>query len=85
MGDAESFGARETVAVRHVEQPRLDLAANVAVTRPVGAGAWVWDRRRSEEDISPLVAVNMAFGLATEVVEEEAASAYAKHELGVLD
>ena len=48
-------------------QPALDLAANIAATRPLGDGAWAWDRVKSKEDISPLVALTMAFGAATEV------------------
>lgn len=30
--------------VFHRPQPVLDVAAAVAVTRPVGDGAWLWDR-----------------------------------------
>ena len=54
--------------VYHITQPALDLAANIAVTRPMGDGAWAWDRTKSMEDISPLVAVTMAFGAATQTV-----------------
>lgn len=61
--DAET----DAVPVYHITQPALDLAANVAVTRPMGDGAWAWDRNKSMEDISPLVAVTMAFGAATQV------------------
>ena len=57
----------EAVPVRHITQPALDLAANIACTRPMGDGAWAWDRNKSMEDISPLVAVTMAFGAATQV------------------
>ena len=52
----------DAVPVYHITQPALDLAANIAVTRPMGDGAWAWDRNKSMEDISPLVAVTMAFG-----------------------
>ena len=55
----------DAVPVRHISQPALDLAANIAATRPMGDGAWAWDRNKSMEDISPLVAVTMAFGAAT--------------------
>ena len=51
----------------HITQPALDLAANIASTRPMGDGAWAWDRNKSMEDISPLVAVTMAFGAATQI------------------
>ena len=55
----------DAVPVYHISQPALDLAANIAVTRPMGDGAWAWDRNKSMEDISPLVAATMAFGAAT--------------------
>lgn len=55
----------DAVPVHHITQPALDLAANIAATRPLGDGAWTWDRNKSLEDISPLVAVTMAFGAAT--------------------
>ena len=54
-------------ALRTLRRPALDLAANIAVTRPMGDGAWAWDRNKSMEDISPLVAVTMAFGAATQI------------------
>lgn len=57
----------DAVPIYHITQPALDLAANIAVTRPLGDGAWAWDRVRSQEDISPLIALTMAFGAATEV------------------
>ena len=49
----------------HIPQPALDYAAQVAQTRPLGDSAWCWDRKNSETDISPLVALTMAYGLAT--------------------
>ena len=55
----------DAVPVYHISQPALDLAANIAATRPMGDGAWAWDRNKSMEDISPLVAVTMALGSAT--------------------
>lgn len=59
----------DAVPVFHITQPALDLAANIAATRPMGDGAWAWDRNKSIEDISPLVAATMAFGAATQVEE----------------
>lgn len=66
---ASSIPESETDAtpVHHITQPALDLAANIAATRPMGDGAWAWDRNKSIEDISPLVAVTMAFGAATQM------------------
>ena len=57
----------DAVPVYHIPQPALDLSANIASTRPMGDGAWTWDRNKSMEDISPLVAVTMAHGAATQV------------------
>lgn len=57
----------DAVPVYHITQPALDLAANIAATRPMGDGAWAWDRNKSTEDISPLVAVTMALGAATQI------------------
>lgn len=61
----------DAVPVYHITQPALDLAANVASTRPMGDGAWAWDRNKSMEDISPLVAVTMAFGAATQIEQSK--------------
>ena len=63
------------------------LAAAIATTKPSGDGSYVWDRLKSGEDISPLMAMTMAFGLATQVEEEEPpkVSAYADgHDLIML-
>lgn len=57
----------DATPVHHITQPALDLAANIAATRPMGDGAWAWDRNKSIEDISPLVAATMAFGSATQL------------------
>ena len=57
----------DAIPAYHITQPALDLAANIAVTRPMGDGAWAWDRNKSIEDISPLVAVTMALGAATQI------------------
>ena len=65
----------DSTPVYHRPQPALDLAANIAATRPLGDGAWAWDRRKSLEDISPLVACTMALGAAT-AVEKVKRSAY---------
>ena len=73
-----------SVPVMHVPQPRLDLAANIAVTRPSRNGTWTWDRDKSPDDISPIVAATMALGLATEPREEQQVSAYAEADLLIL-
>lgn len=45
----------------HDSQQRLDSAAAVAVTRPLG-DSWAWDSRRSPGDISTLIAATNAVG-----------------------
>lgn len=45
--------------VRHLVQPALDIAAATAVTKPSG-DSWLWDRKNSPSDISPLIAVTAA-------------------------
>ena len=69
--------------VYHRPQPALDMAANVAATRPLGDGAWAWDRKKSLEDVSPLVAATMAYGAATSV-EKQRPSAYEDADLLIL-
>lgn len=45
----------------HSGQAQLDAALSGATQLAVGkAGAWVWDRRKPENDISPLVAATLA-------------------------
>lgn len=71
----------DATPVMHRSQPALDLAANIAATRPMGDGAWAFDRAKSQEDISPLVAACMAHGAATaaERPGKEYESAYEEH------
>ena len=55
------FDATRDAKLTHIEQPGLDLALENAKRRDVGdGGGWVWDRRKLEIDISPLVAVTLA-------------------------
>lgn len=56
----------DAVKVYHVEQPALDMAAKTAATKPLGDSAWVFERSKSPEDCSPLMACAMALGLLTE-------------------
>ena len=54
----------ERQAFRHLDQKPLNSALAGARKRPLG-DAWAWHRRRSDVDISPLVAVTLAWhGLA---------------------
>ena len=80
----DSEDQSDAVPVYHRSQPALDLAASMAVARPVG-DAFAWDRRKSVEDVSPLVAVCEAFGLLTDVpLDEGPKSAYEDDDLMVL-
>ncbi|WP_269939022.1 hypothetical protein [Arthrobacter sp. HY1533] len=42
---------------RHRGDPLLTLAAQMAVTKPAGDGAWLVDRMKSPVDVAPLIAV----------------------------
>lgn len=57
---------------RHRGQPELDSAVANADRRDIGDGGWLWSRKRSSVDISPLVAVTLArwAALATHPVAE---------------
>jgi len=79
--DAVCAEEGDAVPLHHISQPALDYAAQVAQTRPMGDSAWAWDRRASEADISPLVALTMAYGLASTGRTESKTyrSAYMEH------
>lgn len=70
--------------VYHLDQPVLNTAAKCAAIKPLGDGAWCFDRTKSPEDIAPLMACVMAFGLATEHTEDDSRSAYEDHGLRVV-
>ena len=44
----------------HRGHPAIVAAIEGSTTRPVGDGLWTWSRRRSDVDISPLVAATVA-------------------------
>ena len=46
-------------SLRHVNQPILTNAVEVARQRPLG-DLWAWSRKESESDISPVVAATLA-------------------------
>jgi phage terminase large subunit-like protein len=55
----------DTKRIRHLDEPELAAAIRGAVKRPLG-DAWAWSRRNSSVDISPLVAITLAYwGLVT--------------------
>jgi hypothetical protein len=63
LGQAcEAFSAAVTgKALRHLGDPVLARAIAGAGKRDIGDGLWAWSRRKSETDISPLVAATGAF------------------------
>ena len=53
----------DPVQFAHPKQAHLTVALRGAVKKDNGDGAWVWSRKRSAVDISPLVAVTVAAAL----------------------
>jgi len=49
--------------LRHLAQPILDVAAATAAMRPAGDGVWMWDLRKSQTDVAPLIAATGAVWL----------------------
>lgn len=82
---AAHVGAQGGARVWHRPQPVLDVAAAVAVTKPIGGGVWLWDRVKSPADCAPLVAVTGALWDASRVEEKQFISAYEDSDLMVLD
>lgn len=66
--------------IRHRNQEPLNLAASTAQTRPI-ADYWVWDRKRSPFDVSPLISITAACWALNQPVEEVKASAYDNEDL----
>lgn len=54
------FDEVDQKTIRHGDQPELATAIKGAVARMLGDEAWVWSRKSSAVDISPLVAVTLA-------------------------
>lgn len=78
LGQAcEAFAAAVTGrALRHLADPVLARAIAGAGKREIGDGLWAWSRRRSESDISPLVAATIAhWGLSVSPPEQAPAPA----------
>lgn len=73
----------ENGALRHIDQPQLNAALSGARKRHL-SDAWAWHRRDSTVDISPLVAVTLAWhGVATHGAPEKR-SAYEDDDLVVV-
>lgn len=73
----------EARPLRHLAQPLLDLAAATAVTKPAG-DAWLWDRKRSPHDASPLVAATGALWALLTGQAEPQRSAYESTDLMIV-
>ena len=48
-----------TPKLRHTDQPQLNVALSVARKRPL-AGAWAWNRKDADSDITPVVSATLA-------------------------
>ena len=48
-----------TPRLRHTDQPQMNMALSVARKRPL-AGAWAWNRKDSDSDITPVVSATLA-------------------------
>lgn len=62
---------RGGVKVFHVPQPALDTPGRTCQMRNLGGGIMLPDRIKSPDDISPLMAVAMAYAGATRIAKEE--------------
>lgn len=62
---------RGGVKVFHVPQPALDTPGRTCQMRNLGGGIMLPDRIKSPDDISPLMAVAMAYAGATQIAKQE--------------
>lgn len=58
-------------AVRHRGDPLVERALKAAAVRVVGDGAWIWTRKNSDGDITPLYAETLAAWLHTAEPESD--------------
>jgi phage terminase large subunit-like protein len=66
------FDAVMDGAVRHLDQPLLNVALSLARKRTIGDQGWGWSRKDSESDITPLVTATLAlWGLTSSEVAEK--------------
>ena len=62
---------RGGVKVYHIPQPALDTPGRTCQLRNLGGGIMLPDRVKSPDDISPLMAVAMAYAGATQIAKQE--------------
>lgn len=53
------FDAAMQQAMRHTDQPQVNVALSVGSKRPLG-DAWAWNRKTATSDITPIVAATLA-------------------------
>ncbi len=61
------FDAVADAKIQILADSRLDLACAAAAKRPSG-DAWVWTRKSSSTDISPLVAITLAYWVSQQIL-----------------
>jgi hypothetical protein len=83
-GTGRFYDAVRDGSFRHFPQPLVDLAAGTAVPKLTEGGSFLFDRRKSPVDVSPLIAFAGAHWLLTRPVEAPAVSAYEEHGLVVI-
>ncbi|AZF97641.1 terminase [Arthrobacter phage AppleCider] len=79
-GTGQMFDKVRQGQVMHLDQEVLNLAASTAQTKPI-ADYWVWDRKRSPFDVSPLISITAAVWALSQPVEEQRKSAYDNEEM----
>lgn len=79
-GTGQFFDLVKQSGLRHRDQDALNLAASTAQSKPI-SDYWLWDRKRSPFDVSPLIAANAAVWALLRPEEEQTTSAYDDDEL----
>lgn len=69
--DPDEPGGPVVEGLWHIGQDELAEALEGAQKRTVGEGAWVWDQKASDGDISPLKACTLALGALMSLEEEQ--------------
>lgn len=80
---AEFLEAIRDRRIRHEAYPELDNAVRAAVQSTLG-DRWVWGRKASGADITPLEGATFAHWLLTRPSPETSVSAYADHDLIII-
>lgn len=70
-GTGKFYDAVRDNRFRHLPQPVVDVAAATAVPKLTDGGSFLWDRRKSPVDVSPLIAFTGALWLLERPVEKK--------------